>query len=131
MIEEIDFNLEKSKQQELMYLANESREIKELCADISNLIQEQHVEYHEIDDTLEETYAAILDTSKNLDKTSKLVKKNNLLKAAAVVGLGVMGTVSGGLLGGYILGHALIGGAIGLFGGTGIVSSALLLKNNL
>ena len=53
-----------------MRLANESREIKELCADISNLIQEQLVEYHEIDDTFEETY--VLDTGKNLDKTRNL-----------------------------------------------------------
>jgi len=38
--------------------------------------------------------------------------------------------LSGGLLGGYLLGHTIIGGAIGLFSGTGIFSSAAILINS-
>ena len=46
------------------------------------------------------------------------------------VGLGIAGSLSGGLLGGYLLGHTIIGGAIGLFSGTGIFSSAAILINS-
>ena len=130
MIEEIYLDYDPNKQEELAKLAQDSRDIKEIYLDLTKIIHEQDQEFNYIEKKLDNTYVEILKTNKNISITEKLVKKNILLKSVAVVGLGIAGSLSGGLLGGYLLGHTIIGGAIGLFSGTGIFSSAAILINS-
>ena len=126
--------LSRERRGEILTLSRETTELCELSNEINLLIAESTPILLDIEKNTEEALQSIETANKNVVKAVELNSKSNKKKIIIIGLLTTVGLASGGSLGAlagtYLLGKAVIGGAIGmaslgtLFG----TSSVLFIK---
>ena len=125
-------DLAKERREEILTLSRETTELCELSNEINLLIAESTPILLDIEKNTEEALQSIETANKNVVKAVELNSKSNKKKIIIIGLLTTVGLASGGSLGAlagtYLLGKAVIGGAIGMASlGTLFGTSSVLL----
>lgn len=111
-------DLAKERREEILTLSRETTELCELSNEINLLIAESTPILLDIEKNTEEALQSIETANKNVVKAVELNSKSNKKKIIIIGLLTTVGLASGGSLGAlagtYLLGKAVIGGAIGM-----------------
>lgn len=110
--------LSRERREEILTLSRETTELCELSNEINLLIAESTPILLDIEKNTEEALQSIETANKNVVKAVELNSKSNKKKIIIIGLLTTVGLASGGSLGAlagtYLLGKAVIGGAIGM-----------------
>ena len=110
--------LSRERREEILTLSRETTELCELSNEINLLIAESTPILLDIEKNTEEALQSIETANKNVVKAVELNRKSDKKKIIIIGLLTTVGLASGGSLGAlagtYLLGKAVIGGAIGM-----------------
>ena len=127
-------DISRERREDILTLSRETTELCELSHEINLLIAESTPILLDIEKNTEEALQNIETANKNVEKAFVLNHKSNTKKIIIIGLVTTVGLASGGSLGAlagtYLLGKALIGGAIGMasLGSIFGTSSILLTK---